>query len=99
MSITPNAPQRTRRNTADVPPPPDSTQVDSDWDLDGERHFWGTDREGVFTAGFQKADGSVRARWIQIDHPIDELSAAEARSYAARLIAAADELDRLQGTR
>jgi len=82
-----------------VPLPPDATFVpDQRFDNDGERLFWGTDREGVFTAGIQKADGCVRARWIKIDHHVDELSAAEARQYAARLIAAADELDRLAGT-
>ena len=77
----------------DVPWPSDKTFAPrSEWDEDGERHFWGTDRDGVQIHGFQKADGSIRARWICVDHELGEMSADEARSKGLRLIAAADEL-------
>jgi hypothetical protein len=101
VSMTPDPAQRTHRNPADVPSPPDATQVDSGWDDDGERHFWGTERGGVLLHGFQKTDGHVRARWVCIGHAcIDdvtgEMTAADARKLGCSLIAAADELDRLE---
>ncbi len=47
----------------DVSPPPDTTYLPDPWfDEDGERRFWGTDRDGVMISGYQKADGHVRAR-------------------------------------
>ena len=83
----------------DVPPPPDTTYL-YPWDEDsGERHYWGTDRDGVIIHGFQKADGHIRTRSICVDHHMGETSAAQARQEGINLIAAADELDRLEGTR
>jgi hypothetical protein len=80
----------------DVSPRPDTTYLPDPWfDEDGERRFWGTDRDGVMISGYQKADGHVRARWIELDHQLGEMSEAEARSEGVRLIAAADELKRL----
>lgn len=87
------------RQYADVPTPPDATSVNK-WTADSTievpaRHFWGTDRDGVFICGYQKPDGSVRNRYITLDFQVEDMDAADARDLAARLIAAADELDAL----
>lgn len=81
---------------AGVPTPADATSV-HEWTADFGievpfRHFWGTDRDGVFICGYQKPDGSVR-RYICLDFRVEDIDSAGARDLAARLIAAADELD------
>jgi hypothetical protein len=87
----------TTTTTPDVPWPPDMTENNGpEWNQDGERRFWGTDRDGVWITGFQKEDGQVRYRWITPDFDVAEMSAAEARDLGCRLIAAADELERIE---
>jgi hypothetical protein len=81
---------------ADVALPTDAYHGAACWDEDDERVIFGTDRDGVVIYGAQRTDGSVRARWIEVDHIIDKISATKARKYAADLIAAADELDALE---
>lgn len=79
---------------AHVPAPADATEVHS-WTDNDERRFWSTDRDGVLTGGYQQGDGTVSRRRVTIEHNIGEMTAAEARSYAARLSAAADEVEML----
>lgn len=86
----------------DIPAPPDATKV-TEWERIFavnvlHRFFNGTQRGEqvrVGINGYQNGDGSVRTRWIQIDE--QELDAAAARELARALIAAADELDELDG--
>lgn len=93
---------------ADVPPPPEATEVDDDWepihsvDLPS-RYFrgssWGEGITAVSLGGHQDADGSVNARWIstaiQGETRVDPTT-GDWREIAANLLAAADELDALE---
>lgn len=97
--------QRWERQYANVAPPADATSVGG-WsdvyrDEPPARLFRGADH-GVPQAqialhGYQRADGSVRERWIHADIPDNSrrngLSAGDARAVAAALLAAADALE------
>ena len=92
----------TPTNYADIPAPADATRVtewDRVFDIDVlHRFFYGTQRGDVGISGYQNPDGSVRERFIHVSRGLDgrELDAATARVLARALIAAADELHRLQ---
>jgi hypothetical protein len=88
---------------ADMPAPPDATRI-GDWEEMGEgewyRSFmsWSCTTEKVLVEveGHQYNDGRIE-RWI-IDHSGEEpMTARDTRERAEALLAAAAELDRLNG--
>lgn len=94
------------RQYADVPAPADATSVDHDdwenWNDGPTRHFRGTHRRDrrvhVGINGFQRTDGTVAERWVFAEIVGDDsLTADEARELGTYLLAAADELDALNG--
>lgn len=101
----------TTTNYDDVPPPAGATRVWDEWELlkdtghpDPIRYFYGTARTVYLAAGpdievriegIQHSDGRVE-RAIRVNGASDVISIAHARGLARALIAAADELDRLE---
>jgi len=69
------------------------------WTLPGIRWGWGDNEEDGFVAvsGTQLRNGTVEGRCIRVGgvHWDDELDSHAARDLAEKLIAAADNLDRL----
>jgi hypothetical protein len=86
---------------ADIAPPPEVGQH-YPWEHFGDgtwtRFFVGTTRKvgsaEVMITGLQSSDGSIE-RSIGVDGASDSLDASNARTLAAALLEAADELDRL----
>lgn len=86
----------------DVPLPPGIEMV-SPWDLDGYRDLFGFDRTvtghavRVYAFGSQSSDGTIYDCSVQMADGEDSgplLSSDQARKLAARLIEAADDVDR-----
>ncbi len=96
---------RVQAKNAHIPPPIGATDTHI-WSDDGEvvsRTFYGRQWRVadsiVLIVGTQYGDGSV-ARQVEVhaaESSDGELTAAQARELAAALLAAADELDRLNG--
>ncbi|CAJ1504225.1 hypothetical protein MU0083_003383 [[Mycobacterium] kokjensenii] len=90
--------------THDIAAPADATKT-NDWELhydddqkvrifDGTNHS--TELGRFLLAGYQRADGTIRERWIEAAvYDRGGMTADEARQVAATLLTAADELDAL----
>ncbi len=96
---------RTQATYGHIPAPAGVVEA-GDWSDDGERvsrAICGTERQVADTvidiAGEQDVDGTTSYRIVlqARESSEGELTAAEARDAAAALLAAADELDRLNG--
>lgn len=102
----------TTPNTTDIAWPPDAIQKVTEWELprctgqpDPIRYFVGTTRTvgedvEVQIGGIQHSDGRIeRSISVSGDGECCRVSAADARGLARALIAAGDEIDRLEDAR
>ena len=80
----------------DVPAPVGAVTVD-EFNREGWRPFFGTQRGNVGVYGEQNTDGTVTHLVITVGPPGDtaELDSAGARQLATAMLAAADEIDKL----